>query len=96
MTVSSYLLQKSIHPFLLWGDCLEILRKIPQNSIDMVITSPPYWGKREYTNGGIGLEADYSNFINNLMEIIAEIKRILKQEGSFWLNIGIHIKINLF
>jgi site-specific DNA-methyltransferase (adenine-specific) len=88
MTVNAYLLQKSIHPLLLWGDCLEILRKIPQNSIDMVITSPPYWGKREYTNGGIGLETEYSQFINNLMEIIDEIKRILKREGSFWLNIG--------
>jgi site-specific DNA-methyltransferase (adenine-specific) len=54
----------------------------------MVITSPPYWGKREYKNGGIGLENEYSCFINNLMEIIGEIKRILKQEGSFWLNIG--------
>jgi site-specific DNA-methyltransferase (adenine-specific) len=88
MMINEYLLQKSIHPLLLCGDSLQILQKIPQNSIDMVITSPPYWGKREYTNGGIGLEGEYTSFINNLLQIIYEIKRILKQEGSFWLNIG--------
>jgi site-specific DNA-methyltransferase (adenine-specific) len=54
----------------------------------MVITSPPYWGKRENTNGGIGLEKDYTVFIDNFLQIVHEIKRILKQEGSFWLNIG--------
>ncbi|GBU29036.1 hypothetical protein R84B8_02598 [Treponema sp. R8-4-B8] len=88
MTINDYLLQKNIRPLLLCGDSLQILRKIPQNSIDMVITSPPYWGKREYTNGGIGLEKNYISFIDNLLQIIYEIKRILKQEGSFWLNIG--------
>ena len=88
MTINEYLLQKSIHPLLLCGDSLQILRKIPQNSVDMVITSPPYWGKREYINGGIGLEKTYNSFIDNLLQIIYEIKRILKQEGSFWLNIG--------
>ena len=88
MTINEYLLQKSIHPLLLCGDSLQILRKIPQNSVDMVITSPPYWGKREYTSGGIGLEQNYNSFIDNLLQVIYEIKRILKQEGSFWLNIG--------
>ena len=81
-------MQKSTHPLLLCGDSLQILQKIPRNSIDMVITSPPYWGKREYTNGGIGLEDEYNSFISNLLQIMYEVKRILKQEGSFWLNIG--------
>ena len=88
MTVSEYLMQKNIHPLLLSGDSLRILQRIPENSIDMVITSPPYWGKREYTSGGLGLEKDYNHFMADLLQIILEIKRILKQEGSFWLNIG--------
>lgn len=52
------------------------------------MTSPPYWGKREYENGGIGLEADYRDYVKNLVAICAEIKRVLKPEGSFWLNLG--------
>jgi site-specific DNA-methyltransferase (adenine-specific) len=52
------------------------------------MTSPPYWGKREYHNGGIGLERDYRDFINNLTAVFAEVKRVLKPTGSFWLNIG--------
>lgn len=88
MNINRYLLQKNIHPFLICGDSLEILQEIPENSIDMVITSPPYWGQREYVNGGIGLEKDYNNYIKGLMKIFHEIKRILKSQGSFWLNIG--------
>lgn len=52
------------------------------------MTSPPYWGKREYHNGGIGLERDYTDFIGNLLDVFAEVKRVLKEPGSFWLNIG--------
>lgn len=52
------------------------------------MTSPPYWGKREYENGGIGLERDYREFVQNLAAIFLDLKRVLKPEGSFWLNIG--------
>jgi site-specific DNA-methyltransferase (adenine-specific) len=52
------------------------------------MTSPPYWGKREYDGGGVGLENDYRKFIKDLCLIFSELKRILKDEGSFWLNIG--------
>jgi DNA modification methylase len=88
MNINRYLLQKTIHPLFLCGDCLEILKEFPGQSIDMVITSPPYWGKREYSSGGIGLEKDSKCFVNNLLQVIFEIKRILKPTGSFWLNIG--------
>lgn len=88
MDFSGYMLQKSIRPFLICGDSFDVLRKFPSNCIDMVITSPPYWGKREYDNGGIGLEETSESFINNLLLVIYEIKRVLKQDGSFWLNIG--------
>lgn len=75
-------------PLLLNGDALEVLRALPDNSIDFAMTSPPYWGKREYENGGIGLESDYRDFVKHLAAICSELKRVLKPEGSFWLNLG--------
>jgi site-specific DNA-methyltransferase (adenine-specific) len=52
------------------------------------MTSPPYWNQREYQNGGLGLEPTYEQFINNLLNVFNEIKRVLKNTGSFWLNLG--------
>ena len=52
------------------------------------MTSPPYWGQRAYSGGGIGLEKTYSEYIEKVLAIIAEVKRVLKPTGSFWLNIG--------
>ncbi len=78
----------SVTPLLFLGDSKDVLKDIPENSIDCVMTSPPYWGKREYENGGIGLESDVEEYITNLNIIFAQVKRILKDTGSFWLNIG--------
>jgi len=78
----------TISPLLLHGDALIVLRQLPDASIDCAMTSPPYWGKREYENGGIGLEHDYRDFVQHLSAIFLEVKRLLKPEGSFWLNIG--------
>ena len=75
-------------PLLLNGDALLVLRDLPNDCIDFVMTSPPYWGKREYENGGIGLENDYRDFVKHLAAVVSEIKRVLKSEGSFWLNLG--------
>lgn len=75
-------------PLLLNGDALEVLRALPDSSIDFAMTSPPYWGKREYENGGIGLETDYRDFVKHLAAVCFELKRVLKPEGSFWLNLG--------
>jgi len=69
-------------------DSLEILKNIPKNTIDCIMTSPPYWGQRCYENGGIGLESKPENFVDNLLEITKELYRVLKNTGSFWLNIG--------
>jgi len=52
------------------------------------VTSPPYWGKRVYNGGGIGLEDDYREYVGNLAATFAEVRRVLKPTGSFWLNIG--------
>ncbi len=87
-TFSDYLQNSLIAPLFFCGDALEALQQIPDNSIDFCMTSPPYWGKREYSNGGIGLEKSHQTYIGNLSGIFAQVKRILKPEGSFWLNIG--------
>jgi len=78
----------TLTPLLLQGDALRVLEALPSSSIDCAMTSPPYWGKREYANGGIGLESDYRDFVRALASVFLEVKRVLKPEGSFWLNIG--------
>ncbi|MCY3728224.1 MAG: site-specific DNA-methyltransferase [Nitrospira sp.] len=85
---NQYLREKRVCPLLLQGDALTVLQDLRADSIDCVVTSPPYWGKREYHNGGIGLEADHREYIRNVTLICKEVKRVLKPTGSFWLNIG--------
>jgi len=75
-------------PLLLNGDAVAVLRDLPDSSVDFAMTSPPYWGKREYENGGIGLENDYRDFVKHLAAVFSELQRVLKPEGSFWLNLG--------
>lgn len=75
-------------PLFLWGNCLNILGSIPSNSIDCIITSPPYWGHRQYSGGGIGLERSFNQYVEDLLKITDELFRVLKPSGSFWLNIG--------
>ena len=75
-------------PLFIKGNSLDVLRGLPDRSVDMAITSPPYWGQRQYENGGIGLEKKPEDYIKDLCEIFSELKRVLKDEGSFWLNIG--------
>lgn len=77
-----------LRPLLLLGDAREVLDQLPNSCIDCVMTSPPYWGKREYEGGGIGLEPDHKQFVRHLGDIFLALKRVLKPEGSFWLNIG--------
>lgn len=67
-------------------DCLSGLRQMPDNAIDIAITSPPYWGQRG--DDGIGSESDPRDYIDNLTEILLEVMRVLKPEGLLWLNIG--------
>src|SRR5687768_4636352 len=74
-------------PLLLHGDAVQVLGSLPSDSIDCAMTSPPYWGKRQYSGGGIGMEADYREFLKALADVAFEIKRVLKPKGSFWLNI---------
>ncbi|MDR1377862.1 MAG: site-specific DNA-methyltransferase [Synergistaceae bacterium] len=89
LVLEQYLNSDILEPLFLCGDSCKILKTLPDGCIDMVMTSPPYWGKREYENvESIGLEKDPHEYIANLMSIFCELHRVLKPTGSFWLNIG--------
>jgi DNA modification methylase len=83
-----YLHSSDRQPLFLLGDCLSILDAFPPSCIDCCMTSPPYWGQRTYSGGGIGLEKSYEEYIEKLLAVLAQIKRVLKPAGSLWLNIG--------
>jgi len=71
------------------GDALHVLHILPSNFVQCVVTSPPYWGLRDYhIDGQIGLESTLQQFINHLVTIFSEIKRVLRDDGTLWLNIG--------
>lgn len=76
------------------GDSRKVLKKMPDKSVDCVITSPPYWQQRIYEDYDgeitdiIGSEDTPELYVENLMKVIRELKRVLKDEGTFWLNIG--------
>ncbi len=71
------------------GDATEILKKLPSNSVQCVVTSPPYWGMRDYKiKGQIGLEESLDTYLDNLLLVFIEIKRVLKSTGVLWINIG--------
>lgn len=71
------------------GDSFEILKTFPDESINCVITSPPYWQLRDYgVDGQLGLEENFFEYINKLCDIFDEIKRILKKDGTCFVNIA--------
>lgn len=71
------------------GDCLPILRNMPQKSVSSCVTSPPYYGLRDYaTAGQIGLEPTPEAYIARLVEVFREVRRVLKDDGTLWLNLG--------
>lgn len=74
---------------ILVGDVFEKMAKIPENSVDCIITSPPYWGLRDYgVDGQIGLEPTLGEHIDVMVKVFAELHRILKPTGTCWLNYG--------
>lgn len=71
------------------GDSLEVLKTFEDNSIDCCVTSPPYYALRDYgVNGQIGLEETPEKYIERLTEVFMEVYRVLKPNGTLWLNIG--------
>ena len=71
------------------GDCLQEIQKFQSSQFQCCITSPPYWGLRDYGIAGqIGAESNVEVYIQNLVEIFRGVKRVLKDDGSLWINIG--------
>lgn len=71
------------------GDSYVALQKLPDKCVQCVVTSPPYWGLRDYgIEGQIGLEVQLQQYINNLLAVFKEVKRVLSDDGVLWLNIG--------
>jgi len=74
---------------ILLGDSLERLKDLPDKSVQAVITSPPYWALRDYgVDGQLGLENDFNEYIKKLCNIFDEVKRVLKDDGTIWVNLG--------
>jgi DNA modification methylase len=74
---------------LLQGDALTILRGLPSGSVRCCVTSPPYWGLRDYgVAGQIGLEATPDEYAARLVALFAEVRRVLTDDGTLWLNLG--------
>lgn len=71
------------------GDCVEHMRSWPDQFINSCVTSPPYYGLRDYGHvGQIGLEATPEAFVSRLVEVFREVKRVLRDDGTLWLNLG--------
>lgn len=71
------------------GDSFEVLKTFPDESIDCCITSPPYWGLRDYgVDGQLGLEKTPEEFVAKMVDVFREVRRVLKKEGTLWLNLG--------
>lgn len=82
-------LPRDTTPLILIGDVIEKLKELPEKSIDVIITSPPYFGQRDYkTEGQIGQEEEIEDYIEKMVEVGKGLKRVLKDTGSYFLNIG--------
>lgn len=71
------------------GDALSVLRTLPSESVHCVVTSPPYYGLRDYGHDGqIGLEATPDAYLTELVVVFREVRRVLRSEGTLWINLG--------
>jgi site-specific DNA-methyltransferase (cytosine-N4-specific) len=74
---------------LLEGNVSDVLPRLPDESVQCVVTSPPYWGLRDYgVHGQIGLEETLASYVLKLTGLFAEVRRVLRADGVLWLNIG--------
>ena len=74
---------------ILQGDSTEVMRGMEPESVHCVVTSPPYWGLRNYgVDGAYGLEPTLDEYIANMVEVFREVRRVLRKDGSLWLNLG--------
>lgn len=71
------------------GDCLDVMRDWPDGVIQTCITSPPYWGLRDYgVEGQLGLEPTPEEYVAKMVEVFREVRRVLRDDGTLWLNLG--------
>ncbi len=71
------------------GDCREILPTLPAESVQTCVTSPPYWGLRDYDHPGqIGAESNPEDYVQNLVSVFRHVRRVLRDDGTLWLNVG--------
>jgi len=71
------------------GNCLYELPKMPEKSVNCAITSPPYWGLRDYGDSNqLGLEQTPEEYVSNLVDVFREVRRVLQDDGTLWLNLG--------
>jgi len=74
---------------ILVGDCIDMMRTLPDQSVQTCITSPPYFGLRDYgVDGQIGLEQTPAEFIDRLVDVFREVRRVLRDDGTAWVNMG--------
>jgi len=80
---------RTSHGILYCGDAYEILQSLESESIDCVVTSPPYWAKRDYgVDGQLGLEPDFQQYLEKLWQVFDEVYRVLKPTGTCFVNLG--------
>lgn len=73
----------------LLGDCIASMRGLPDQSVNMCVTSPPYYWQRDYgVDGQIGHEPTPDDFVSRLVEVFREVRRVLRDDGTVWLNLG--------
>jgi site-specific DNA-methyltransferase (adenine-specific) len=71
------------------GNVLDRIKDLEENSVQCVVTSPPYWGLRDYgTDDQLGLEETPEEYVENMVKVFREVKRVLKNDGTLWLNLG--------
>ncbi len=75
-------------PLFFRADARAALAALPDACVDCCMTSPPYWGQRQYAQRGIGMEATCEDFVAGLLDVFGQLRRVLKPTGSFWLNLG--------
>ena len=76
-------------PKLINGDVRQVLSELEPESVQCVVTSPPYWDLRDYgSDGQLGLEATPEGYIDNIIDVFREVKRVLSNDGTLWLNLG--------
>lgn len=71
------------------ADVMDGLRQLPDESVNCVVTSPPYWGLRDYdVEGQIGLEPSFEEWLDRMVEVFSEVRRCLRKDGTAWVNVG--------